>query len=116
MAELFHLDPVDHAMGVGVTAALYGDLELRDALAGSAIVDGCEILVEPSAGVFDVCGIDSHIGSQLTTLSPFLAALERVLAMVDTLKQEGIAIRHIDLGGGLVGWPARGGAPGAGSG
>jgi diaminopimelate decarboxylase len=49
----------------------------------------------------DVCGIDSHIGSQLTELSPFLAALERVLAMVDTLKQEGIAIRHIDLGGGL---------------
>ena len=49
----------------------------------------------------DVCGIDSHIGSQLTDLSPFLAALERVLAMVETLKQEGIAIRHIDLGGGL---------------
>ena len=49
----------------------------------------------------DVCGIDSHIGSQLTELSPFLAALERVLAMVDSLKQEGIAIRHVDLGGGL---------------
>lgn len=49
----------------------------------------------------DVCGIDCHIGSQLTDLSPFLAALERVLSLIDTLKQEGIDIRHIDLGGGL---------------
>lgn len=48
-----------------------------------------------------VIGIDSHIGSQLTTLSPFLDALERVLALIDTLAKEGINIRHIDLGGGL---------------
>ncbi|HBH35530.1 MAG TPA: diaminopimelate decarboxylase [Gammaproteobacteria bacterium] len=49
----------------------------------------------------DVIGIDSHIGSQLTTLSPFLDALERVLTLIDTLAKEGINIRHIDLGGGL---------------
>ncbi len=49
----------------------------------------------------DVIGIDSHIGSQLTTLAPFLDALERVLALIDTLAKEGINIRHIDLGGGL---------------
>jgi diaminopimelate decarboxylase len=46
-------------------------------------------------------GIDCHIGSQLTDTKPFLDALERVLAMVDTLQQHGINLQHIDLGGGL---------------
>ncbi len=49
----------------------------------------------------DVLGVDCHIGSQLTSLSPFLAALERVLILVDRLAGEGIAVGHIDLGGGL---------------
>jgi len=48
-----------------------------------------------------VSGIDCHIGSQLTELSPFLDALERVLALVSRLEAEGIAIDHLDLGGGL---------------
>jgi diaminopimelate decarboxylase len=46
-------------------------------------------------------GIDCHIGSQLTGLTPFLDSLERVLLLVDQLKQSGIEIEHIDLGGGL---------------
>jgi len=46
-------------------------------------------------------GIDCHIGSQLTELSPFLDALDRVLALVDTLAEAGITIKHLDLGGGL---------------
>ncbi|WP_198342191.1 diaminopimelate decarboxylase [Nitrosococcus watsonii] len=49
----------------------------------------------------DILGVDCHIGSQLTSLSPFLAALERVLALVDQLAKRGIEVRHIDLGGGL---------------
>ncbi len=48
-----------------------------------------------------VVGIDCHIGSQLTDLAPFVAALNRVLALADTLKRLGIAIEHLDLGGGL---------------
>ena len=48
-----------------------------------------------------VSGVDCHIGSQLTQLAPFLDALERVLALVDTLADEGIVIDHLDLGGGL---------------
>jgi len=48
-----------------------------------------------------VSGVDCHIGSQLVELSPFLDALERVLALVDRLEEEGIAIDHLDLGGGL---------------
>jgi diaminopimelate decarboxylase len=46
-------------------------------------------------------GVDCHIGSQLTTLAPFLDALERVLQLVDRLADEGITIHHLDLGGGL---------------
>ncbi|QPK62212.1 diaminopimelate decarboxylase [Methylomonas sp. LL1] len=48
-----------------------------------------------------VVGIDCHIGSQLTEVSPFLDALDRVLALVDQLRDEGIVLRHLDLGGGL---------------
>jgi diaminopimelate decarboxylase len=46
-------------------------------------------------------GIDCHIGSQITELAPFLAALDRVLDLADALADEGIALDHIDLGGGL---------------
>ena len=49
----------------------------------------------------DVIGVDCHIGSQLTSLEPFLDALDRLLALIDRLKTRGIAIRHLDLGGGL---------------
>jgi diaminopimelate decarboxylase len=48
-----------------------------------------------------VTGIDCHIGSQLTDLSPLVEAAERVLALVDRLGAEGIALDHIDLGGGV---------------
>mgnify|MGYP001606410072 CR=1 FL=1 len=48
-----------------------------------------------------VTGIDCHIGSQLTTVTPFLDALDRVLALADALAEAGIAIEHLDLGGGL---------------
>lgn len=48
-----------------------------------------------------ITGIDCHIGSQLTEISPFVAAAEKVLLLVDTLAQEGIKLEHIDLGGGL---------------
>ncbi len=49
----------------------------------------------------EVAGIGFHIGSQLTEAPPFVAALDRVLELVDALELEGIALHHIDLGGGL---------------
>ncbi|MGF1911648.1 diaminopimelate decarboxylase [Vibrio kasasachensis] len=49
----------------------------------------------------DVKGIDCHIGSQLTDLEPFIDATDRLLALVDQLKAQGINIRHLDVGGGL---------------
>ncbi|MBX9915314.1 MAG: diaminopimelate decarboxylase [Pseudomonadaceae bacterium] len=48
-----------------------------------------------------VLGVDCHIGSQLTTLPPFLDALDRLLALIDRLALRDIHIRHLDLGGGL---------------
>jgi diaminopimelate decarboxylase len=48
-----------------------------------------------------ITGMDCHIGSQLTETSPFIAALEKVLALADTLAKEGIRLEHLDLGGGL---------------
>jgi diaminopimelate decarboxylase len=48
-----------------------------------------------------ITGIDCHIGSQLTETSPFIAATEKILALVDALAGEGIRLEHLDLGGGL---------------
>lgn len=49
----------------------------------------------------EITGIDCHIGSQLTDLSPLADAAGRVLTLVDTLAAEGIVLHHIDLGGGV---------------
>ncbi|QPB81587.1 diaminopimelate decarboxylase [Pseudoalteromonas rubra] len=49
----------------------------------------------------EVVGIDFHIGSQLTEVAPFIAALDKVLALVQTLESAGITLKHLDIGGGL---------------
>ena len=48
-----------------------------------------------------IAGIGCHIGSQLTEVAPFVAALDRVLELADRLQSEGIALAHVDVGGGL---------------
>ncbi len=48
-----------------------------------------------------VTGIDVHIGSQITDVEPFVAALEKVLEFVDVLDATGVHLEHLDLGGGL---------------
>ncbi|KOO13027.1 diaminopimelate decarboxylase [Vibrio xuii] len=49
----------------------------------------------------DVRGIDCHIGSQLTDIEPFIDATDRLLALIDDLKAQGVTIEHLDVGGGL---------------
>ncbi|HUX64960.1 diaminopimelate decarboxylase [Sulfuricella sp.] len=49
----------------------------------------------------EVVGIDCHIGSQITEVTPFADALDKILLLIDALAKEGIAIHHLDLGGGL---------------
>jgi diaminopimelate decarboxylase len=49
----------------------------------------------------NVVGVDCHIGSQLTSVSPFVDALKRVLLLIDNLAEVGIQLSHLDIGGGL---------------
>ena len=58
------------------------------------------LLAQTLPGI-ELDGVACHIGSQLLELSPFLDALDRVLALVDRLDRHGIRLRHIDVGGGL---------------
>jgi len=53
------------------------------------------------AGHLRIEGVDCHIGSQLTEISPFVDALDRVLELVQHIEDRGIEIHHLDLGGGL---------------
>ncbi|MBN6711670.1 diaminopimelate decarboxylase [Haemophilus haemoglobinophilus] len=48
-----------------------------------------------------IVGMDCHIGSQLTELQPFLDATDRLIVLMEQLKQDGITLEHLDLGGGL---------------
>lgn len=48
-----------------------------------------------------ISGIDCHIGSQLTTLTPFMDAMDRLLERIDQLAAKGITFEHLDIGGGL---------------
>ncbi|MCY7315264.1 MAG: diaminopimelate decarboxylase [Rubrivivax sp.] len=48
-----------------------------------------------------VVGIDCHIGSQITQIEPYLDALDRMLDLVEAVERSGIAIHHVDVGGGL---------------
>ncbi len=48
-----------------------------------------------------VIGVDCHIGSQLTTIEPYLDAVDRLLVLIDKLADSGIQLEHLDIGGGL---------------
>lgn len=75
---------------------------LRDNKFGVSVGDALELYRHAATlRHVTITGIDSHIGSQLTRLEPFLDALDRVLALVGRLDAEGIQIHHLDLGGGL---------------
>ncbi len=75
---------------------------LKENKFGIAIADAEEVYIRAAQlPNLEVVGVDCHIGSQLTTLEPFLDALDRLLALIDRLGDCGILLRHLDLGGGL---------------
>ncbi len=75
---------------------------LRENKFGVAIEDAPALYKKAAkASHLEVLGVDCHIGSQLMELGPYEDAVQRVLALVDRLTQEGMVIRHLDLGGGL---------------
>ncbi|PKO50234.1 MAG: diaminopimelate decarboxylase [Betaproteobacteria bacterium HGW-Betaproteobacteria-20] len=69
---------------------------------GVAYEDALDIYLQAAAMPnIAIHGVDCHIGSQITELSPFLDAFDRVLVLVDALEKNGIHIQHIDAGGGI---------------
>ncbi|MDJ0880207.1 MAG: diaminopimelate decarboxylase [Gammaproteobacteria bacterium] len=75
---------------------------LKENKFGIAFEQAEQVYLQASALKYiDIMGIDCHIGSQLTELSPFVDALARLLGLIDRLASKGIDIHHLDLGGGL---------------
>ena len=103
-AELNVRAPVSLRVNPDVDAGThpYISTGLKENKFGIAIADAEAVYARAAAlPNLQVLGVDCHIGSQLTTLPPFLDALDRLLALIDRLAARGIPIRHLDLGGGL---------------
>ena len=112
--ELERLQVVAAEMGVRAPVSLrvnpdvdagthpYISTGLKENKFGIAIGDAEDVYLRAAQlPNLEVIGVDCHIGSQLTTLSPFVDALDRLLDLVDRLGDCGIQLRHLDLGGGL---------------
>jgi diaminopimelate decarboxylase len=112
--ELERLQVVAAEMGVRAPISLrvnpdvdagthpYISTGLKENKFGIAIADAEDVYIRAAQlQNLEVIGVDCHIGSQLTTLEPFIDALDRLLDLVDRLGDCGIHLRHIDLGGGL---------------
>lgn len=75
---------------------------LKDNKFGIPIQDARRVYAQAAAlPNLRVTGVDCHIGSQLTQVEPFVGALERLLLLIEQLAADGIALHHIDVGGGL---------------
>ena len=103
-AEMGKVAPVSLRVNPDVDAGThpYISTGLKENKFGIAIADAEEVYVRAAQlPNLEVVGVDCHIGSQLTTLEPFLDALDRLLVLVDRLGECGILLRHLDLGGGI---------------
>ncbi|MFK0312161.1 diaminopimelate decarboxylase [Pseudomonas sp. NPDC090233] len=103
-AEMGKVAPVSLRVNPDVDAGThpYISTGLKENKFGIAIADAEAIYVRAAQlPNLDVVGVDCHIGSQLTTVDPFLDALDRLLDLVDRLADCGIHLRHLDLGGGV---------------
>ena len=112
--ELERLQMVAAEMGVRAPISLrvnpdvdagthpYISTGLKENKFGIAIADAEDVYIRAAQlPNLEVLGVDCHIGSQLTTLPPFLDALDRLLGLIDRLGECGIYLHHIDLGGGV---------------
>jgi diaminopimelate decarboxylase len=112
--ELIRLNAIATSMNVSAPVSLrvnpdvdaethpYISTGLKDNKFGIAFESAKEVYQEAATmSNINVIGIDCHIGSQITNLSPFKDALLRILALIDELKESGIELEHLDIGGGL---------------
>ena len=103
-AELGVRAPISLRVNPDVDAGThpYISTGLKENKFGIAIADAEDVYIRAAQlPNLEVLGVDCHIGSQLTSLPPFLDALDRLLGLVDRLSDCGIHLRHIDLGGGV---------------
>ncbi|HIJ47929.1 MAG TPA: diaminopimelate decarboxylase, partial [Gammaproteobacteria bacterium] len=113
-AELLRVNEVAAGMGVKAPVSLrvnpdvdagthpYISTGLRSNKFGVTIDEALRVYKEAATlPHLEIIGVDCHIGSQLTDLSPFEDALDRVLLLIDQLAEAGIQLHHIDVGGGL---------------
>jgi diaminopimelate decarboxylase len=103
-AELGVRAPISLRVNPDVDAGThpYISTGLKENKFGIAIADAEDVYIRAAQlPNLEVLGVDCHIGSQLTSLPPFLDALDRLLGLIDRLGECGIYLRHIDLGGGV---------------
>lgn len=113
-SELIKLNRVAENMGVVAPVSLrvnpdvdakthpYIATGLKENKFGIAF-ESAKVIFQQAANMSNISliGIDCHIGSQISSLAPFQDALQRLLDLIDELKQLGIEFQHVDIGGGL---------------
>ena len=102
--EMGKIAPVSLRVNPNVDAKThpYISTGLKNNKFGVAVEDALDVYTQAAAMPnIAVHGVDCHIGSQITELSPFIDALDKVLSLVDVLEAKGIHISHIDVGGGI---------------
>jgi diaminopimelate decarboxylase len=113
-AELYRINDIAAQMGKSAPISFrvnpdvdahthpYISTGLKENKFGIAIDDAMNIFSKAaSLDNVQITGIDCHIGSQLTSVEPFVDALKRLLILIEKLSAKGIELQHIDLGGGL---------------
>ena len=114
VAELHHINQIAGEMGKVAPISLrvnpdvdahthpYISTGLKENKFGVSVDEAREVYkLAATLPHLKITGMDCHIGSQLTELHPFLDATDRLIRLIEQLKEDGITLKHLDLGGGL---------------
>lgn len=114
VAELHHINQIAGEMGKVAPISLrvnpdvdahthpYISTGLKENKFGVSVDEAREVYkLAATLPYVKITGMDCHIGSQLTELQPFLDATDRLIRLMEQLKEDGITLKHLDLGGGL---------------
>ena len=114
VAELHHINQIAGEMGKVAPISLrvnpdvdahthpYISTGLKENKFGVSVDEAREVYkLAATLSHVKITGMDCHIGSQLTELQPFLDATDRLIRLIEQLKEDGITLKHLDLGGGL---------------
>ena len=114
IAELYHINQIAGEMGKVAPISLrvnpdvdahthpYISTGLKENKFGVSVDEAREVYKLAATLLHvKITGMDCHIGSQLTELQPFLDATDRLIRLMEQLKEDGITLKHLDLGGGL---------------